>query len=253
MRIQAVATALFILIAVQSVAKDDICKEVTDEVIKKHLEFDSFKVVSRREVHGLCELLIDTDNRLLPYYGTRDFLISGEMYENGISLAESKLYELKKTAISSAIKEADECVAFVYEPPKIKTQSALYMFTDPLCPYCSKAGVDIKALADRLGFRVKVLFFNVHGERGRVKCIEAICRNTSDPSFNLEAYNGQEWKKNAPDRKFECTKGGELLDKTEKLCEKLGVDSVPFFFVDNGNYVSGAMIDEVAKMFDSLK
>lgn len=253
MKIQAVAAALLVLVAVQSVAKDDICKEVTDEVIKKHLEFDVFKVVSRREVHGLCELLIDTDNRLLPYYGTRDFLISGEMYENGISLAESKLYELKKTVISSAVKEADECVAFVYEPAKIKTENALYMFTDPLCPYCSKAGVEIKALADRLGFRVNILFFNVHGERGRAKSIEAICRNALDPSFNLEAYNGQEWKKSEPDKKFDCKKGKEFLDKTEKLCEKLGVDSVPFFFINDGTYVSGAVIDEVERMFDSVK
>ncbi len=247
-----VSAALLIKIMVFSgELNSETCKEVTGEVIKKHLALDEFSIVSKRELNGLCELIINSDNRYITFYGNRNFLISGEMYEDGVSLTESMLYDVNKSALKNSISEIENCAVFSYSPSKLKTEITLYMFTDPLCPFCNRIGGEIKDLSDRLGFKVKVLLLNVHGEKGREKCIEAVCRNSVNPAFNFIEYNKAEWKKTDTKKEFICPIGIELVDKTEKLSEKLGIDSVPFFFINDGRHVSGASIEDVELLFKS--
>lgn len=250
MKIQAVAAALLIILLFQGISRGDTCQEITPDIIKKHLSLDEFSVTSKRELNGLCELIISTENRFITLYGNKSYMISGEMYENGISLTERKLYDVNKSILKNGVREAEGCVVFSYSPAEVKTETILYMFTDPLCPFCNRIGGEIKALSDRLGFKVKVLLLNVHGEKGREKCIEAVCRNYSDPSFNFSEYNKPEWKKSDTKKEFICPKGSELVDKTEKLSEKLGIDSVPFFFINDGSHVSGASIEDVELLFN---
>jgi len=249
MKIRAIAASLSIIMIFPGVSQGDTCQDVTPEVIKKHLSLEEFSVVARRELNGLCELIIKTENRLVPFYGNKSFLISGEMYQNGVSLTESTLYDQNRAVLKNSLKEVEANAVFTYSPQELKIQTTLYMFTDPLCPFCNRIGGEIKELSERLGFRVKVLLLNVHGEKGRAKCIEAICRNAADPLFNFTEYNKPEWKKGDADKAFNCLKGNELVDKTEKLSEKLGIDSVPFFFIEDGRHVSGASIEDVELLF----
>lgn len=253
MKLPVFAAAVLIFASSVESSRGEVCQELTPQLIKNHLALDEFTVVSVRELNGLCEVIINSNNRLITFYGNRKFLVSGEMYENGVSLTESKLYDINKSILKSAINDIDGCVVFTYEPTEIKTETTLYMFTDPLCPFCNKAGGEIKEISDRLGFRVKVLLLNVHGEKGRAKCIEAVCRNAANPSFNLAEYNSPEWKKGDADKEFACQKGSELVDRTEKLSEKLGIDSVPFFFINDGRHVSGASIEDVELLFKPAK
>jgi len=231
----------------------DVCREITGDVIKKHLGVNEFQVVSKRDINGICELIISIDSRIIPFYGNKKFLISGEMYEKGASLTKDRIYDINRARIVSSLNEIDRNIVFTYKPSSVKKDTGLYMFTDPLCPYCNKIGNEIRELADRLGFEVHVLLLNVHGERGRVKCIEAICRNLKDPAFNLAEYNSMEWKKGDSDKKYFCEKGGELLDRIEGISEKTGIDSVPFFFINDGSHVSGASIEEVERLFSAGK
>jgi len=250
MKIRAVAAALLLFVLFQGVSRGDTCHEISTDVIRKHLGVTEFTIMSKRELNGLCEVIINTENRILTFYGNKKFLISGEMYENGSSLTEAMLYEINKSLLKSSISEVESCVVFSYSPPEVKTEKTLYMVTDPLCPFCNRIGGEIKELSDKIGFRVRVLLLNVHGERGRVKCIEAVCRNSVNSSFNFVEYNKPEWKKAVPKKEFICSKGGEMVDKTEKLSEKLGIDSVPFFFVNDGRHVSGASIEDVELLFN---
>jgi len=231
----------------------DVCGDLTDDVIKKQLDVEEFRVVSKREVNGVCELIITINSRLIPFYGNRKYLVSGEMYVNGVSLTRNAIYNIIKTRIVSSLGEVNRCVVFSYNPPEIRMDTTLYMFTDPLCPFCNKISGEIRELSDRLGFKVKVLLLNVHGERGRVKCIEAICRNSADPSFNFIEYNRPGWKKKSAETGFLCKEGGNLLDRIDLLSEKIGIDSVPFFFVDDGRHVSGASIEEVRLLFNDKR
>lgn len=251
MKTGTVAAVFVTIFLFQGASKGNTCKEVTDEVITKHLALETFTVMSRRELNGLCEVIINTENRVISFYGNKKFLISGEMYENGSSLTESMLYDINKSLLKSSISEVESCAVFTYLPAEVKTEKTLYMFTDPLCPFCNRIGGEIKVLSDRVGFKVKVLLLNVHGEKGRERCIEAVCRNSVNPSFNFIEYNKPEWKKSDTKKEFICPKGSEVVDKTEKLSEKLGIDSVPFFFVNDGRHVSGASIEDVELLFNA--
>ncbi len=86
--------------------------------------------------------------------------------------------------------------------------------------YCHKAGIEVKRLADKYGFIVKVLLVSMKGEEGKKKCIEAACRHYMlKDKFNLEQYNELEWKKEAPDEKYLCEHGKELIRKTEEVSD----------------------------------
>jgi len=244
------AAILLVLFSVfNGISYGDVCSAMSDDVIKKHADLESFTVVSKREVNGLCEIIVNSGNSLIPFYGAGKFIISGEMYENGRALTSDKIYEINMQRFREAKKEVDALVAFTYTPAKVKIETSLYMFTDPLCPYCNKIGADVISLSERLGFRIKVLLYTVHGERGKEKCIEAACRSMDGGSFNLPGYYEQEWKKKETEKAFLCIKGEALVAKTEALSEIIGVDSVPFFFIDDGNYVSGASMEEVEALF----
>lgn len=251
MKIWNVAAVFVAMFLFQGASEANTCNEVTDEVIKKHLALDTFTVMSKRELNGLCEVFINTENRVLSFYGNKKFLISGEMFENGGSLTESMLYKINKSVLKSSISEVESCAVFSYSPAVVKTEKTLYMFTDPLCPFCNRIGGEIKVLSDKMGFKVKILLLNVHGEKGRERCIEAVCRNSVNPSFDFIEYNKPEWKKSGARKEFICPKGSELVDKTDKLSEKLGIDSVPFFFVNDGRHVSGASIEDVELLFNA--
>lgn len=217
------------------------CSRITDEIISRHLPVSEFSVVSRREVKGVCEVVINVSNRIIPLYGNEDFLISGDMYNNRANITKEKIYDINKNAFLKNRTTLDGLAAFEYKPVEIKSERVLYMFTEPLCPYCHKAGFEVKRLSDKYGVKVKVLLVSMKGEDGKRKCIEAACRHfILKEQFDFVHYNELEWKKEIPDEKYICEQGIELIRKTEEVSNKMSIDGIPLFYLDNGEYVSGA-------------
>lgn len=225
-------------------SEPDKCSRITDEIISKHLPVSEFSVVSKREVRGVCEVVINVSNRIIPLYGNEDFLISGDMYNNRANITKEKIYDINRSAFLENKTTLDGLAAFEYKPAEIKSERVLYMFTEPLCPYCHKAGSEVKRLSDKYGIKVKVLLVTMKGEEGRRKCIEAACRHFMlKEQFNFVHYNELGWKKEIPDEKYICGQGIELIRKTEEVSNKMNIDGIPLFYLDNGEYVSGADIE----------
>jgi len=59
-----------------------VCNEVNEELLQKHAPIPPYKVVSKREVKGLCELILNINGDLVPVYATKDFILAGEMFSN---------------------------------------------------------------------------------------------------------------------------------------------------------------------------
>lgn len=227
----------------------DVCDEIDGNSISSTLELENFSVISKRAVNGLCEVIIKTDNKIIPFYGNKNFLITGEMYQKGTNITAEAMYNVNKQRLVSEIGAIDDCVSFVWKPKKIKTKKILYMFTDPLCPYCNRIGKDIFNLSEKYGFVLKVVIFSVHGEKGREKSVEAICRNLKDSSFDFAAYSKDDWKQAEVLPLYKCQKGYEILEKAETLADSLAIDAVPFFVTSDGDYVSGASREDVEDLF----
>ncbi len=222
-------------------SETDKCSKITVETISKHLPISNFTIISSREVQGVCEIIININNRIIPLYGDENYLISGDLFHNRVNVTKDKIYEVNKSIFLENKNALDEVVAFEYKPKEIKSEKVLYMFTEPYCPYCHRAGEEVKKMADKYGITVKVLLVTMKGEEGRKKCIEAACRHfIFNEKFNLEEYNQLEWKQKKPDEEFICEKGGILIKKTEELSNKMNIDGIPLFYLNNGDYISGA-------------
>jgi len=225
------------------------CSKITVETIKNHIPVTDLKILSTREVKGLCEIIISLNNRIVPLYGDENYIISGDLFLNKKNITKDNIYQVNKKIFLENKNALDEVVAFEYKPAAIKTEKTLYMFTEPLCPFCHKAGGEVKRLADKYGINVKVLLVSMKGEEGKRKCIEAACRHFAfKDDFNLEQYNQVEWKQLKPDEGFICEKGIEVINKTEKLSDKMNIDGVPLFYLNNGEYVSGAEIEALEQL-----
>jgi len=232
-------------------SESDKCSKITIEIIKKNIPVSDFKILSSKEEKGICEIIINVKGRIIPLYGNENYLISGDMFQNKKNVTSEKLIEITRKMFFENKKDLDEAVAFEYKPAVIKSEMTVYMFTEPLCSYCHKAGPEVKKLADEYGFIVKIVLVSMSGEEGRKKSIEAACRHYKSPEvFNFEQYNQIEWKKEKTDDINICEKGTELINKTDELTEKMGIDGVPSFFTNKGDNVSGADLDALKRLIE---
>lgn len=233
-------------------AENDVCRKINNEAILKNIPVSDFKILSTREIEGICEVIININDRVIPLYGNENFLVSGDLFKNRQNITKDMIYNVNRKAFLDIKKNIDDIVAFEYRPKEIKSEKVVYMFTEPLCPYCHKAGSEVKNLADRYGFTVKVLLVSMKGEEGKRKCIEAACRNfIFKEKFNLEQYNQLEWKKEKPDEQFICEKGAALIKKTEEISNRLYIDGIPVFYLNNGDYISGAEMNALEQLIKS--
>ncbi len=233
-----------------SLGADNFCKsDKAEALLKKHVPLDKYSIISRRTVGDLCEIIVDSDGKLLPFYIFGDSVVSGELWKEQHNLSADFIKNLNRKNFLNLRSRIDSLVGFSYSPSKIKSSRVIYMFTEPLCPYCHEAGKLIYQLSNKYGFVVKILFYSVHGREGQEKSVEAICRNiNSKGKFNLEEYNRLEWreKKIAPVNK--CKKGENLVSEVEKLSPVLRIDGVPLIYNDLGDSVEGFDPEEIEKL-----
>lgn len=228
------------------------CSRITAETISKHVPVSDFKIVSSREVQGVCEVVIIVNNRIIPLYGDEKGFISGDLFNEKQNITRKMVYDLNKKLFLENRGALDEVTAIEYKPAEIKSEKILYMFTEPLCPYCHKAGSEVKKLADKYGIRVKILLVSMKGDEGKRKCIEAACRRMIfKEKFSLEEYNQIEWKKEKAPDEYICDAGINMINKTEELSNRMCIDGIPLFYMDNGEYVSGADIEAMELLMSS--
>ncbi len=234
-------------------SESEKCSKITADTVSKHIPVTDFRILTIREVQGVCEIIINVNNRIIPLYGDGNYLISGDLFLNKKNITKENIYEENKKIFLENKNTINALTAFEYKPVNCKSGKTLYMFTEPLCPYCHKAGGEVKKLSDKYGFSVKVLLVSMKGEEGKRKCVEAACRHfIFKDNFNLEEYNKLEWKKEKTEEEFICEKGVELIKKTDELSKKMNIDGIPLFYTDNGDSVSGADMEALEALIKKL-
>ncbi|AMM40500.1 thiol:disulfide interchange protein, DsbC [Candidatus Desulfofervidus auxilii] len=222
------------------------CKNITIEIMQKHIPFSfppDTKIISQREVGGLCEVIVNIQGRDLPIYVGKDFIILGQMFSNKKNVSNEEVKKLHSQKFLSLKKDIDKAVAITYTPSST-AKHAIYMFTDPLCPHCQKAGNQMEEIAKEYNVKVKVVFCPF---RGRKNAIEAVCRN-----LDFSTYVKGDWKKEGKTEKSQCKKGQELIETSIKLAKKLGISGVPTFYLENGKIVVGANIPQLKEALAEL-
>ena len=232
------------------IKKDELLSQLPNNPFIKAF-FSRAKILNKRKVKGLCEVVLDLNGRFYPCYVGKDFLLMGQMYSNGQLVSKPVIERLKakkeqkdKKLFLSKKSELDKLAAIVYTPSK-KAKRVLYMFTDPLCPFCHKMESKIKEIVDKYNVTLKVMLYSVHPPKGPKKAIEAVCKK-----FTLDKYLSENWRKEKDEEvnKYQCKQGKQLIEKTSKIARELGVRGVPTFIMDDGTRVVGARINELEKL-----
>ncbi len=220
---------------------EDFCNRINIKTLKIHLpKFpEGVKILSKRPVKGLCEVVINYRGRDIPLYIGKDFVIVGNLfsYKKNITRQIFKKIgeeEQKRRAdlFKKYRKEIDKVVVFTYTPGS-KSKKILYMFTDPLCPFSHRAEKGIKDIVKKYNTTLKVVFYPVHLPKGKKLAVESICKN-----MTLDEYIKDEWRKKNPDP-YQCTKGIKIVDKSLSLGRKIEINGVPTFILSDGTRVVG--------------
>ena len=241
-------------LAVTAIAQNKVgaCQGIDLHWIQKHAPVPSAKIVFQKEVEGLCEMILDIGGEMVPLYAGREFLIAGEMFVNKRQVSQQSIMTLQSERDSEMKKRFAEIkprleqnVAFQYKPA-IKGKKSLYMFTDPLCPYCNKAGNELKTVADQSGITIKAIIFNVHGDPGRENAVAAVCRK-----YDFEQYLRSDWKSQSKGKEDDCESGRQLYDQSMQIGRDMGIRGVPFFVTEDGEIIRGADLDAIKKALES--
>lgn len=222
------------------------CKDITLQTLQTHVPFPfppGTKIVSKREVKGLCELIVNVQGRNLSLYLGKDFVILGQMFSHKKNISFQEAERLQAKQFLALRKEVEKVVAISYTPSP-QAQHTVYMFTDPLCPWCQKAGSQTKEIADTYNVAVKVIFCPYKGKK---EAIEVVCRK-----LDLSAYLKEDWKKEEKTKDYQCEEGKKLVDASMNLGKKLGVSGVPTFYLNNGKRVVGANIPQLKQILSNL-
>lgn len=250
-----VAAALVLPLAFTPPARaaEDPCAGVNVDWMRKHVPLPPGKIVQKAQESGLCQIIYKVQNEFVAIYAGRDFLLAGEMFRDRKQVTAPVIMKFQKEALAdqAAMRKKmmggfDELVAFTYTP-KNANGHTIYMITDPLCPYCNKAGKGVKKLSDKTGATIKTLLFTVHGEKGTQKSIEAICKN-----YDLDEYNESSWKKAPTPDGALCEAGSDLVGKTAAFVAKLGLRGVPAFVLDDGQMIPGADMAAVERALTAV-
>ncbi len=213
---------------------DDLCSGIDSGFIKKHLPVRNFSIVSKKPVRGLCEIIINFNDQLIPLYAGKDFVLTGNLYKEGEKLTEETINSIKAGNFKKNMESIKKAVSFSYIP-QVKKGRSVYMFTDPLCGFCNGAIKSVKGLADKHGVVFNFILVTVHGEQGKAKSIEAVCRK-----LTFEEYSKPDWKKSKDTAQYQCSEGKKAFHRGNSLSDLLGIDGVPAFYIDDGTFLSGS-------------
>ena len=236
---------LFIFFASSSYAENP-CEAITPENITNHVPVSGI-IMSKRNVNGICEVILKIRQEYVPVYVTPDFVIAGEMFQNKKQITKNMIDRLKEKDFVFYRKRLDQSVSIRYRPQGDIKQT-IYMITDPQCPHCDRAAKKIKIIANNYQAEVKIILHSVHGEAGREKVIEAICRN-----LDFDQYTNKKWIKKNRTNTYQCSAGTEKIIQTERIIKKLGITGVPVFYLENGAKVIGADMPGLIKALNSAK
>ncbi len=226
------------------------CSGVTYATLQKHVpKLPQGKVLSKKPVFNLCEVIVDLNGKPYPFYVGKGYVIIGNLFSLGNSITSQdyqKVREKETALLKSRFKtlrrRADKLTVMVYKPSP-SARRVLYMFTDPVCPFCARAERSIKDVVKKHNVILKVLFYPVHRPKGTDLAAVAICKG-----LDLDTYLAKEWEKKANPAKEKCPKGTEILQQTDSLAKDLGITGVPTFIMDNGERVVGADMGALDRM-----
>jgi len=217
---------VLLLTVFSSLVYAGVCEKVK---LTEHVPVPPYKVESKREVFGLCEMILNINGELIPVYVTEDFVISGEMFTRKVQVTQVQIERVRKKVIKENLMKIETLRYVSYKPEGVKEGRYFYFISDPDCPYCEKMKGKVKELADKYGWEIRLIWYPLPFHReAKPKAVAHYCENRTYEDYLKDDYG-----------KKECKEGEREVEKNLRVLRPI-VRGTPTFIFPNGEVVVGA-------------
>jgi len=239
----------FVLLVLSSaVSAEPVCTHVDIEWISQQAPMSQdAKIVYKKDLGELCEVVLALDGGLVSLYAGKDFLLVGNLYKDKKSITRETLgalsniarkerikadekeelkTEKRKAFFQQNIRELDDLTLFSFKPGKCN--KILYVVTDPNCPYCNMLMPDLEILAIKNQIEIKVILFPILGSKSRDMATQAICEK-----YSYQEYRQIQFQPDTPG----CRQADILLEKIMSFFSSAVLSFVPVVISGDGTWV----------------
>jgi len=212
--------------------------ETPEESFKKMFPRFQFDSIRESEIKGVYEVIRGTDIGLFApepgYFIIGDFQMINREGKNVAELRKNEiiLSKIKSLPLDKALKVGSG-------------KNTVIEITDPDCPYCRRAANFLEKRSDVTQY---IFFLPLPYHKDAVNKIKYIfCSQDKEKAYS-EAMQGK-----LDGRKYEVCKKQDvedLLGIHRTVVAKLGIQSTPFFIINNSQIVVGA---DIPKLEEALK
>jgi thiol:disulfide interchange protein DsbC len=198
----------------------------------KVVDMPPYEVAYKRPLSkDLCEVILKIKEKYVPVFVGRDFIIGGELFMGNRNVTLERIRHLMRRDFLTARRELETAVAFTYAP--LGAKRAVYLFTDPQCPFCERAKKVLKDLADREKVKIKVVFLPLHAG-SRNMAVRGICSRMTYQDYLAGRYGGKL-----------CKAGRSKVRREVNLAKRLHVNATPTIITDTGERVVGLNLNKL--------
>ena len=151
-----------------------------------------------------------------------------------------------KTAGAITYSELNRYVFASYTPANFSGK-ILYIFEDPLCPYCHKLNEHIVKYSRESGYKINLIFKIVHGERAFNYAVSFVCGHRIIKNANFKKYIDLDYRGNY------CSYGKDLVSYDEEISNILGVTKTPSLISNRGFRESGLSLSAIKRGMGIIK
>ena len=175
-------------------------------------------------------------------------VVVGGYFENGVNISAQVMRKVRakeiKTGFSLVKGDIQKSVMAKYTPNG-KIRGRLYVFVDPLCPFCENAEAKLKGWADKYKYEIYLVPFIIHGKRAKELTQAFICNNKSFDDYVNKNYGAV-----SPNG---CAKAEKILKNAYAVERKLGLAGTPTFITEKGNVVEGINYPKIKRLMSEGK
>jgi len=203
---------------------------VCDEVyLARHVPIPPHTVESKREVFGLCEMILNVGGQLIPIYATKDFVISGELFANKRQITQEQIEAVKQKVLKENLMKIESLRFVSYKPASVKEGRYFYFISDPDCPFCNRIKGKVKELANKYGWEVRLLWFPLPFHKdAKPKAVSFLCESKTFEDYLKDNYGSKS-----------CEEGRIEVEKAIRVLSEF-VSGTPTFIFPDGKVVVGA-------------
>ena len=200
------------------------------------------KIILKQEKEQLCEVILRIEDRLVPVYAGKNFILAGQLFKQGRSITQESMKKIaesiKKGAnLSKGIgrdnsffkenyKALEQYVFLSFKPSQ--ADGFVYVVTDPACSHCKNLLLKLQPVALQARVEIRVIAYPLLGLESRNMAARAICGKSSYQDYARMKVDGG----NAS-----CDEAEQLIKKTELFFRSAGLTFVPLVVSGDGSWV----------------